>query len=346
MRRAAMVVLLLGAFSSRASSIDVVTRAVAVAIRTFVQTAPKPQTPPRVTLHWWTTANLAQLAAPPHDCSPETSPKKEVFQATLLFCGDDARKLNKYIHASDCRAIGERALAMDVLHGEAVFDDVTPGVYLMQVSYPSLPILKKQFEVVARGGADVDFELRWFTFFGKVTRDGQPVMASLYGTVSDPVTGRYDAVLPRDPRENPVEVATCDGAVQYTIVPDAAPAENAAFDIEIARNRIDVKVVDAETKMPIADAMVSLAASVDDDPSVAHFAGPAGKTDERGLFVIEPVLANKELHICASTDAHERACAEPFRMGKSKQRGIRLELARVVKRRGRSSPRCRSNTAS
>lgn len=291
----------------------------------------------KLTVNWWTSINLAQLAAVPRSCVEKEPDKPGVFHATLAFCGDDKRKLSDILQLHNCTVVGSRELPLNAFRGETTFDNVAAGVYFVVLDYPRLPTLKKQVEIVAREAADIDFEVRFFTFFGKVTRDGQPIAAELYGTVSDATTGRYDAVMARNPRTSANWITICEGAVETAIVPDADPVENAAFDIEIASNRIEGEVVDAESQKAIEKASVEYTAMMDDPvfSDAIYFGKGPFITDEHGRFVIQPVLTNKRLQVCASMDDYEYQCADEFTMGKTKEKHLRFEMKRIVKRRGR-----------
>jgi hypothetical protein len=289
----------------------------------------------KLTLHWWTPVNPATLAETQRTCTDDPAQAAALFQARLLFCGDDKGTLNAAIGTQDCTAAGERPLSLDALRGTATFEDAAAGVYMVELAYPHLPAIRKKIEVAARESADVDVELRWFTFYGRVTRGGEPLAAELFGTVSDPETGRYQAVLPRDPEANPTRIRTCDGGMKTFFVPDKGPVENAAYDIDIAANRIDVDVIDAASKQPVPKLRVMMAAMKEDDPDAAYFSSTAGLTDEQGKLRIEPVIVNKRLLVCALGEEYDRTCADPFTMGEAKEKSVRLEVQKIVRRTGR-----------
>jgi hypothetical protein len=288
----------------------------------------------KLTLHWWTPVNPATLAETQRTCTE--NPQAAIpFQARLLFCGDDKGALNAAIGSQDCTAAGERPLTLDALRGTATFEDAAAGVYMVEVAYPRLPAIRKKIEVAAKESTDVDVELRWFTFYGRVTRGGEPLAAELFGTVSDPETGRYQAVLPRNPETNPTRLRTCDGGMKTYFVPDQGPVENAAYDIDIAANRIAVDVVDAASKQPVPKLRVMLAAMKEDSPDAAYFSSTAGLTDEQGKLRIEPVIVNKRLLVCAVGEEYDRTCADPFTMGEAKEKSVRLEVQKIVRSTGR-----------
>lgn len=288
----------------------------------------------KLVVSWWTPHDLPTLAASQRSCKAERETEK--FEAKLLFCGDRARDLNAYISPRDCTAVETRELSTEAMRGELTFEDVTTGVHMLQVSYSSLPTLTRNVEVRSQEANALDMEVRYATFYGRVTRNGEPVEAELFGTVSDAETGRYDAVVLRlSPRPIPFSVRTCDDKLRTMFVPETPPTENAAFDVEIPFNRIVVDVVDAAKGTPVKDALISLAAIMDEKDDVAWFAGGQGKTDEEGRFELESVDATETLKLCAASPDHEQQCAENFVMGETREKQVRLALTPVVKRAGR-----------
>lgn len=285
----------------------------------------------KLLVHWWTTRNLDTLAGRP-SCEPEEV-QKETFTATLLSCPDPKREWSR---VNQCIEVESRDLPLDELSGDVVFEDAPVGTLRVRFAYPGLPPLTKDVPSNPDETTKLDAELRWFTFFGTVTRKGEPVAAEVFGTVSDPETGRYDAALPRTwPAGVPWTVKTCDGTVEYMIVPDEVPAENTRYDIEIDDNRIVIDVIDAATRQPIPQAQVGMGALMKAGDTGAHFAGPAGKTDEKGQLIIAPVLSNKTLHICASHDDYLPRCADEFSMKEMDEKRLELALDKADVRTGR-----------
>ena len=293
----------------------------------------------KLTVRWWTPVDPAQLAAGRRTCEKKPDEKSDAathFRARLLWCADQMQDLNAYTNPRECTATAEQALPMDALKGEATFEDVAAGLYYVELGYPRLPPVLKKVEVAPRESSSVDAELRFFTFHGRLTRAGKPIEAEVFESLSDGETGRYEAVLTYTPGESPFQVITCDNTLNAWLVPDEGPVENAAFDVDLADNRIVVDIVDKKTGAPIPNIQVSIGA-LDEvtAPNAMHFAASQGRTDERGRVVIEPVLKNKKLMICADTRDYDHLCAEPFVMGKTVEKMVRLELAPVVKRAGR-----------
>ncbi|HEU4887305.1 MAG TPA: hypothetical protein VFV49_05420 [Thermoanaerobaculia bacterium] len=290
----------------------------------------------KLTVRWWAPADPSQLAAGRRICD-EKADDAARFRARLLWCADRMRDLNEYTSPRECTATAEQVLPNDVLRGEAVFEDVAAGAYFVELEYPRLPVVRKKIEVAPRETSEIDAELRFFTFHGTITHGGEPIEAEVFGSISDATTGRYEAVMTRNPGAHPIRVRTCDGALDSFIVPEEAPVENAAYDLELADNRVIVDVVERKSGAPIPKARIRFYAMHDDPkiPDAVYFSGSKGPTDERGRAIVEPVLTNKRLRICALTPDHEESCAEPFVMGETLEKQVRLELNPLVKRAGR-----------
>jgi hypothetical protein len=290
----------------------------------------------KLAVRWWSLHDPSQLAAGRRLCDQEADTTAQ-FRARLLWCGDRMRDLSAYTSPRECTASAEQLLPPDGLRGEATFEDVAAGVYFVELAYPRLPVVRKRIEVASRESSEVDAELRFFTFHGTITRGGKPVEAEVFGSISDPATGRYEAVMLGNPGAYAVRVRTCDGALDSFIVPEEAPVENAAFDLELAENRLVIDVVDRKSGAAIPKARIRFAAMQEDaeNPRAAYFSGSKGPTDEQGRAVIEPVLTNKKLMVCALSPDHEERCADPFVMGDAHEKQLRLELTPIVKRAGR-----------
>lgn len=297
----------------------------------------------KLIVHWWTMRDLASLVPRKHDCGAEEEgdEKKETrFVASIAHCpGERAAFDRGHYHRAKCTLFAEQELPLDAIRGEAVFEDIPAGLHVLEIHYPGLPRLSRAVEVFGKESNDFDMELRWFTFYGKVTRGGEPLHAQVWDTVTDPETGHYSAVFRRDPKTNTSSVVTCDDSLVWLFIPDPPPVENAAYDIEIPDNKVVIDVVDADSRQPVENADVHYSALIDGEKDAAHFGGaPAGKTDAEGRVVIAPVLMNKRLGICASRDDYESRCSEHFVMKDAREKRIELALAKVVLRHGRIVP--------
>ena len=251
---------------------------------------------------------------------------------TLLACSDEAAsRCGSIIITRQLPRIITRQLPRDAQNGVIEFPNLTAGTYLLRAAE-----LQKEVRVAADKPNDVEFEIRYATFFGRVTRGGKPLHVRLFETATDPDTGDYTAALPALPKAGAVvTLVPCDGGGAMKIVPDEEPADNARFDIEVPDNRLAIHVIDAESRAPIEKAFVSLAALENGHDQAAHFAGPAGMTDAEGRLVIESAVANKRLHICAWRSDYENACSDRFELGSETEKNVELALSRSSARQGR-----------
>lgn len=90
--------------------------------------------------------------------------------------------------------------------------------------------LRGSVEVKADAKSETDVEIRYITFFGKVTRGKKPAHVRVFGAVTDPETGEYVAIVRRLPPMNtvPFTVDMCDGGPEFWYLPETAPADIAA----------------------------------------------------------------------------------------------------------------------
>lgn len=301
------------------------------------------QTTTKLIVHWWTPIDLATLrpkataseckaAADPFQ-SPFPEPHDE-FLAVLSRCRDP-RKPAADSNAPRCVEIVQRKLPENELRGTIEFEDVAAGDYSLRFAYYDVPPLSMKAVAHPRDVSEMDAEIRYVTFFGTVTRGGDPLHATVFGATTDPGTGRYVAVMTRLPGAFPQAVSPCDGSSPYRFVPLDPPKENTAFDIEVPQNRIVVDVADAKTGLPVKDAIIIFGAVEAEDERSMHFTGTAGKSDQKGRAVLEPVLTNLKVRICARHADYASECAEPFEMGETREKTLTLALDRITKRQGR-----------
>lgn len=278
----------------------------------------------KLTVHWWARVDLTTLA------HVERNP---ALKAALLRCPDQKPKLDfDIVNTSTCVAEFEKTLQL-ARDGTFELVDVPAGLYFLRFSVSGLPNVYQSIEVTADDTSHVEAELRYLSFFGRVTRGGKPVKAKLFDTVSDAETGEYTAVL-RTPPGGPINVVADDGSWKYRMVAEHPPADNDRFDVDVPLNRIIVTVLDEPSGAPIGKARISLVALIPHMERAAHFAGPIGVTDTDGTKVIEPVLTNRELHVCASDDTHDSKCTDNFTIKDDEEKRYTLALPRVVKREG------------
>jgi hypothetical protein len=288
----------------------------------------------KLTVHWWTLSDPIALAAQLRTCETDQRPPTPPT-ATLMRCADHVRgRDERFIAKNDCQEVASQPLDTSLLRGTVTFEDVAAGLYFVRFTLPKLPQLWRSVEASASESSVADAELRWFQFFGRVTRGGEPVAVRLFNTVSDAEDGRYVAVVERQPEIEPETLASCDRKLRYDYVPESRPVENAAFDIDIPVNRLLLDVVDAATRKPIPRAFLNFGALSDSKTRQAHFSHRIPLRED-GYFEIAPVVPTQPIHVCASADEYENQCVEPFTMGEMKEKQVTLALEKLVTRRGR-----------
>jgi hypothetical protein len=257
---------------------------------------------PKLRIHWWT---LMTLTA----------------RATLELLDCPAR----------CNVVGTAMLPAGEVKGVVELPGVRPGNYRVRVTHPGLPPFTANIDIPPD---DVNLEIRYIVFSGKVTRGGEPLHVRLFDTVTDPKTGEYTAVVAALPKP-PITLQPVEGGRTITVVPDAAPVENARYDIDVPDNRLTIRVVDADSRAPVESASVTMAVLEEGKDEAAHLSGPAGMTDADGRLVIDSAVANKRLQICAKRNDYENACADRFRLGSDAEKTIEIALSKATIRHGR-----------
>lgn len=296
-----------------------------------------PQTPVKTKLivNWWTPNNLAALAKPRAECG-ERKAQNDPIAATLLICPNrDPNAVFLPGQSKNCTATEPRSLSVDEPQGTLVFEQVPRGKHIIRFTAGGLPPIEREVRVFGDETTEEHVEARWATVYGKVTKGGKGVHAMVFeNAVTDPESGEYIAAFSRLPGAGTMRVVPCDGSPFYFYLPDDAPVENAAFDIEIPDNRMHVDVVDAATGEPVVKARVSYNMPKGDE-GAAYFSTGAGHTNEKGRVTVSPLLPKKKLKICALHADYEHTCTETFTIGSSDEKQVRIALPKAVVREGR-----------
>ena len=292
----------------------------------------------KLVVHWSTPVDLATLRQPLTECASVPDPfhprgKGEEFAAVLMSCSDPRQPVRDR-KAPRCVEVSRQQLPLDQMRGVVAFEDTPAGQYRLTFEYFDLPPLSVTAIVHPRETSELNAEIRYRTFFGTVTRGEKPLHARVFGATTDPHTGRYVAVMTRLPGPYPQHVSPCDGSVPYRFVPFDPPVENMAFDIDLPENKIVIDVADEKTGLPVAGAYVSLAAIKNEKEKSAHFAGRAGQADEEGEVTLSPVATDLTFLVCAGHEDYAQKCADPFKMGDTREKTLQFRLERLVKRYG------------
>lgn len=269
---------------------------------------------------------------------------------TLARCpGLQAATAARSVRKGGCAQVASATLDESRLSGSETMNDVAPGVYLLRLGYGVLPPAFETIEV-ARIDADAAIELRYDRWFGKVTRDREPLFAQVGigdGVTTDPGTGEYFAIsIPvpppppaiadrmfKDPP--PISVMGCDSDIDVMFAPDERPVPNLRFDIEIEPNNVAVKVIDAKTTRPVPGATLDFNVLRREHPDTVQFGGSFGKTDESGYGTLRDVPPGRVIELCASRDDYRKRCADRFVMKEVRERTVTIALEAANLRRGR-----------
>ncbi|MDQ3281813.1 MAG: hypothetical protein M3Q69_10400, partial [Acidobacteriota bacterium] len=214
-----------------------------------------------------------------------------------------------------CTIAVERPSRMEERTAQAWFDDVLPGLYVVELDLPGRPGNRSLVDLRPSTSAKpqvASIDLNDFRVFGRVTVDGEPVRARIefaHGKTVSSGSGMYDVNLPDEPRARPIRVVPCDAQSEiYTHVPQILLAANARYDINVRPTRLTIRVQDAATAAPLPGLEPYLGMA-DDDPvafgeSVAH--PPA--TDANGETVVRNIPLDRHLAACVNVPGYTRGC--------------------------------------
>lgn len=316
-----------------------------------------------LSVHWSVLDDVVKLAAQlrrVQSCSRTQSPARPPrdvpgvsdagLTLTLVRCPAlQAATQPDSVRKGMCTQVASATLDQTRMAGSETLRGIAPGVYLLRLGFGTLPAAFETIEVshfddIAR------IELRYDRWFGKVTRDREPLFAQIGmgdGAVSDPATGEYFTVsIPVPPPSPaiaarmfkdplPIDVVGCDSEVHVVFTPEEQPVPNTRFDIEIVPNHILLHVIDEKTTKPVAGAAIDYSAMRRDYPDDALFGGPFGKTDEKGELRIDDVPRNREVEVCASHAGYRRNCASRFVMNDDREREVTIPLEVSERHTGR-----------
>src|SRR5262249_48958782 len=128
-------------------------------------------------VHW------SRGSAMPHDRDCDDKPAKPLpLTLTLLACPDET--------SARCTEITARETPRDMQSGIIEFPGVAAGAYALRAAK-----FEKRIRIAADKANDVDFEIRYAPFFGRVTRGGKPMHPRLFGTATEGDNSGYTAAL-------------------------------------------------------------------------------------------------------------------------------------------------------
>ncbi|MDQ3279924.1 MAG: carboxypeptidase-like regulatory domain-containing protein, partial [Acidobacteriota bacterium] len=172
-----------------------------------------------------------------------------------------------------------------------------------------------------------------FPVVGRVTRGGKPVHAEVRfasgSAVTTGGTGELNALLPRGPKNNLIDIRACDGSFRYVHIPKEEPAANQRLEIDVPVTSVSVAVSDAATGAPLADAALRVVVVKSMEDEAAYYSRTA-TTDESGTGKVEGIPPERKLIVCARKEGFDKTCiTSPFELkaDEAKQLAIRLNPA-------------------
>lgn len=205
-----------------------------------------------------------------------------------------------------------------------------PGDYAAEFTFPPFPGRRTPFTIAPAEHREIDEEIGGTTIHGQITRGESFVAAAtvdIDGIVvaTSELDGSYAIPVDTELGIVPVQVRACDESFSFTTVPAAPVPAGATFDIHIPDNRLEISVVDAKNRKPIAGANVTVVAVHPADPESAVFTTDA-KADERGVVSVGPLMTTLPIRACAQLAGYRQACSTPGRIAPSGEKRDRLEL--------------------
>jgi hypothetical protein len=284
----------------------------------------------------WSIAGLPPRAATCPGETPAAETRANAL-ARLLACPQWQPSLDLgIVDLQQCRAVSERTLDAAARHTE--FQAVPPGNYILAVKQAPFGLSRSVANVNVGEAAHASLIFEAFTVSGRLTLDGHPLTASIEFRGGSAITdddGQYVAALPNAPRDLPVLVRNCDDKkIIYTSLPSSPLIAGGRYDINITSNAVNVSVVDAATRQPIANANVQVGAfAAADDDAGEFIAGVEPGAD--GHTTVSNVPVNRQLVVCAAASQYRRHCSDRFSMAGIRNHGVTVALERKDSLHGR-----------
>lgn len=256
-------------------------------------------------------AAMAGVKPTPKTCgAPDSSEESRGRQLTFWTCaaGLGGVSLSPAV-LSRCEEKHRQRLSED---GSVVeFSDVPAGDFIVTLQREEMftKILRGTATVGETATLNVDADEVFVA--GTVTRDGRPAHAHVrfeHGeAATDPHTGAYTVLLAHAPGSHPVHVVACDDSWAYIHLPKSEIPALPGYDIEVPANALEVRVRDAVTNQPVADAKVDAFGR----PSAESRAGSGILVTARDdRYVVESLEKGTVLSVCASKAGYKHACTE------------------------------------
>ncbi len=227
--------------------------------------------------------------------------------------------------ADTCAIVAERQDAD--FRGVLNVPALKPGEYRVEMNFPPLQSIKRTVVVQAFERRSIEEVIGDDIVTGRVSRDGNPVNAIItipgVTTATDIADGAFALPVRGALPLVPVSVQLCEASTRFVTVPAEPVPAGGRFDIVIPNNKLEVRIVDAASREPLA-AVVSHGAVDPRDPEGDVFSVDTSAS-ANGLAVIEPVATTNKIRVCAQLDGYEQNCLEPFEIAATTV--MRRELA-------------------
>lgn len=305
--------------------------AVAVAGATTLTSEPvRPVFAGIIRVHYQLPGSVRPSAAQVQAC--EDRPTAPVTIALLRCPG--AASAGDPVDTSTCTVLQKKDLPAEGT--DVTFTRVPLGSVLIEAQTPGLGPTRTTIAVRPNEQHDIALTPKGFALFGRVTRGEQAVRATITfgagrstGTAVSGTDGRYEIMLPDDPKDNAVYVRTCDGMIDYKFFPPTTIASG-AFDIALPNSALQVVVRDhaSDEKVPQAVVFCSVNSGTDDEYRLRATTDATG----RARF---PVVPDKtRLRVCATAPATgytKSACSDAVELKDGEDREVTLRLERTGK---------------
>lgn len=302
------------------------------------------------TIRWTARRSLLDLdggGLPP--CHGMKEPKRPDAKpvVSLLACkGRQPAGWLDYLDRDACRLAGQREWPRGQQSGEALFEDVDAGSYVIDFSFGDLPPVRASLHLDRFEQADVPLDVDYSTLFGRVTVGGAPVPGPVsinfrfLRTVYSDDEGNYTVVLQKPlTADKVVSVRSCDGSIDGEQIVDHDVLPNSRYDIDLPANRVTVEARDAESGAAVSGALVRYGAFRTDEMSSTYYFKLASaldesgnrvllRTDAEGRYLLRNLPPERILRVCLEQEDYERTCADPLKLTSTEEQTLRVAMKR------------------
>lgn len=233
-------------------------------------------------------------------CTADTTPR--AVKAALFACDNDACS----------KSIADVSLPLND-KGEQSFGGLEPGRYQVWLKVGALPVEKR--DVLAQRGTIESLQIDGSSLFlvkGSVSRDGKPIrtqIAFINGRTASDELGRFETLLPTDPKANLVQVTDCSTGRTFTHFPkDGEIGPATKIDINSRDFRLKVS---GPSRVPLTKVATTLIV-LKENGKGAYFTQSVNDADKDGIFV-HAVPQGRKFRLCAEAEGFAAECTEDFK---------------------------------